>query len=104
MTIYNMRQKKPAYNLISNNCQNFALFFLDAIKVGTKREFGTAFAVWQRATGRGLIMDLFLDHPEDEPQQDTDEKPASDGQGTVQLAQHVMEENTTKLDNHHDHC
>jgi hypothetical protein len=40
MTIYNMRNKRPAYNLISNNCQTFALSLLDAIQIGKHREFG----------------------------------------------------------------
>ncbi|KAF2093000.1 hypothetical protein NA57DRAFT_49095 [Rhizodiscina lignyota] len=100
MVIHNMRQKQPAYNLISNNCQNFAVFLLDAIKVGAHREFGTAFAVYQRATGKGRIGDLFVDpgeHPDDHDQ----ERPHLQRYDTVQQAQQVMEENTTKLDTHH---
>jgi hypothetical protein len=98
MVIYNMRSKKPAYNLISNNCQNFALLLLDAIQVGGHKEFATSFAVYQRATGAGRIGDLFAETlPED-----IDQKPADpDHQNAVHFAQQVMEENTTKLDNHH---
>ena len=96
MVIYNMREKKPAYNLISNNCQSFAILMLDAIQVGAHREFATSFAVYQRATGAGRILDLFAEDVPEETQQEADNKP-----GVVQHAQHVMEENTTKLDNHH---
>jgi hypothetical protein len=86
-----MREKRPAYNLISNNCQNFATMMLDAIQVGAHQQFATSFSVYQRATGKGSIKDLFK---EDEETQ----KPEQDA---VQVAQHVMDENTTKLDNHH---
>ena len=99
MVIHNMRGKRPAYNIISNNCQNFAVLMLDAIQVGAHREFATTFAVYQRATGEGQIKDLFVDsHPEEQEDQS---KPELHRQDTVQNAQHVMEENTTKLDNHH---
>jgi hypothetical protein len=103
MVIYNMRETRPAYNLISNNCQNFATLLLDAVKLGTKREFGTTFEIYQRATGAGEIKDLFIDDnlEEGQQQQDTDEQPAgSCVQGTVGLAQQVMDENTTQLDHH----
>jgi hypothetical protein len=99
MVIHNMRQKRAAYNIISNNCQNFAVLMLDAIQVGAHREFATSFAVYQRATGAGQIKDLFVDnHPEEQEDQS---RPELHRQDTVQNAQHVMEENTTKLDNHH---
>ena len=91
-----MRQTRPAYNLISNNCQNFAVNMLDAIQVGAHREFATTFAVYQRATGRGAIKDLFSDPPEG---QDDQEAPAHEA--TMQYAHQVMDENTTKLDSHH---
>ncbi|KAK3331174.1 hypothetical protein B0H66DRAFT_546031 [Apodospora peruviana] len=105
MVIYNMREKKPAYNLISNNCQNFAILMLDAIQVGMRREFATSYAVFQRATGAGTIADLFAVTPEEEAA----DAAAADGQheegvtstsGVVQHAQQVMDEHTTKLDNH----
>jgi hypothetical protein len=99
MVIHNMREKRPAYNIISNNCQNFAVLMLDAIQIGAHREFATSFAVYQRATGAGEIKDLFVDnHPEEQIDQDRPELHRHD---TVQSAQQVMEENTTKLDNHH---
>jgi hypothetical protein len=100
MVIYNMRAKRAAYNLISNNCQNFALLMLDAIQIGAHREFATSFAIYQRASAPGSIKELFL--PEDETVQAA---PGADAQGqtVVQHAQQVMDENTTKLDNHHCH-
>jgi hypothetical protein len=99
MVIYNMRAKRPAYNLISNNCQNFALLMLDAIKVGAHREFATSFAVYQRTIGAGRVKDLFVDtHPEEQVDQTRPELHRYD---TVQVAAQVMDENTTKLDDHH---
>jgi hypothetical protein len=99
MVIHNMREKRPAYNIINNNCQNFAVLMLDAIQVGAHREFATSFAVYQRATGAGQIKDLFVDkHPEEQTDQTRPELHRHD---TVQQAQQVMEEKTTKLDNHH---
>lgn len=99
MVIHNMREKRPAYNIISNNCQNFAVSMLDAIQIGAHKEFATSFAVYQRATGAGYIKDLFVDkHPDEQAEQPL---PGLHRQDTVQQAQQVMEENTTKLDNHH---
>jgi hypothetical protein len=106
MTIHNMREKRAAYNLISNNCQNFAVNLLGNIQVGAHRDFGTSFAVYQRATGEGSIMDLWTDKPaEDEPEnlkQDVEQSTQAGRQETVNLAQKVMDENTTKLDKDHD--
>ena len=108
MTIHNMRDKRPAYNLISNNCQNFAVNLLDSIQTGAHQEFATSFAVYQAATGEGEIKDLFDDkHPEE---QDVEELESGEGKppgphikmhrtNTVQLAEQVMDENTTKVDN-----
>jgi len=105
MTIHNMREKRAAYNLISNNCQNFALLLLDAIKVGTHKQFATTFAVYQRAIGAGTIKDLFISSEEVSDGTETETGiPGPKRQDTVQLAQHVMDENTTKLDNHHHVC
>ncbi len=105
MVIYNMREKRPAYNLISNNCQNFALALLDHIKVGAHREFATAFAVYERAIGRGTVEDLFKDKaPEQLPEDSLEGEvpmPGITHANTVDVAAQVMEENTTKLDNHH---
>jgi hypothetical protein len=99
MVIHNMREKRPAYNIISNNCQNFAVAMLDAIQIGAHRQFATSFAVYQAATGAGEIKDLFVDkHPDEQADPDM---PALHRTDTVQQAQQVMEENTTKLDNHH---
>jgi hypothetical protein len=96
-----MREKRPAYNVISNNCQNFAVTLLDAIQIGAHREFATSFAVYQRATGAGAIKDLFVDkHPEEQKTDIDTEKPEMHRTDTVQNAQHAMEQNTTKLDNH----
>lgn len=87
----------PAYNLIENNCQNFATLLLDKIQVGAHKEFATAFSVYQRATGAGTVNDLFVD---DHPDDDSDQRPETPPEGTTQLAQEVMDKNTTKLDDH----
>ncbi|KAK3317386.1 hypothetical protein B0T19DRAFT_434889 [Cercophora scortea] len=104
MTIYNMRSARPAYNLISNNCQNFALLMLDAIQAGARREFATAFAIYQRATGEGKVMDLFVEEGAAEEESEEEKMAAAGANGqhsAVQAAQQVMDDNTTKLDNHH---
>lgn len=100
MTIYNMREARPAYNLITNNCQNFALELLKAISVGKHREFGSTYAIYERATGKGKIKDLFIDENPDEAQMQEAEQqmPQPQHTDTVNMAAHVMEENTTKLD------
>lgn len=105
MVIHNMRQKRAAYNLISNNCQNFAVAMLDAVQTGAHQQFATAFAVYQRVTGRGEIKDLFAEPPPEEKQPDEQVDPdrlALHRQNTVEYAQQVMEENTTHLDDHHE--
>ena len=98
MVIFGMREKRPAYNLINNNCQNFALLMLDAIQVGVRahQEFASTFAIYQRATGEGKISDLFV-------QTTAEVSAAEEGkpETAVQVAQQVMEDNTTKLDKHH---
>jgi hypothetical protein len=100
-----MREKRPAYNLISNNCQNFALLLLDAIKVGQVKQFGSSSAIYQALVGPGEVKDLFADdtpvQTEPEPQQPVGVRPSLQHQDTVQVAQQVMEEHTTKLDTHH---
>ena len=110
MTITNMRSKRPAYNLISNNCQNFATALLEAIQIGAHKEFATTFAVYQRATGKGTIKDLFEDrHPEEQHQQvveeqqtdELDRPPRIQHTDTMQTAYQVMNEQTTQLDKHH---
>lgn len=59
--IATIREKQPGYNLISNNCQTYALQLLDTIKAGGKHEFGTTLAVYERVFGKGKVMDLFED-------------------------------------------
>ncbi|WPH02644.1 Hypothetical protein R9X50_00550900 [Acrodontium crateriforme] len=101
MVIHNMRDKRPAYNLISNNCQNFAVNLLDSIQIGAHKEFATSFQVYQRATGAGDIKDLWDDkHPEEQDQDQADGIKPLKKADTVSQAQQVMEQNTTKLDNH----
>lgn len=108
MVIHQMRETRPAYNVISNNCQNYAVNLLDAIQIGAHKEFATSFAVYQAATGDGTIKELFVDkHPEEQKldiaQSDASLDPAQPRihrTDTVQNAQHVMDENTTKVDNH----
>lgn len=99
MTIYNIRHVKPGYNLITNNCQGFVNLLLDAILAGGHQQFATTFAVYQRATGKGKILDLFVDPP---PGDGTDQTPTEDGHDhAMQTAHQVMDQNTTKLDHHH---
>jgi hypothetical protein len=99
MVIFHMREKRPEYNVISNNCQNFAVAMLDAIQIGAHVEFATSFAVYQAATGKGSIKELFADkHPEE--QKINPEMPGLHRTDTVQNAQQVMDEHTTKIDNH----
>lgn len=101
MTIFKMRQERPAYNIISNNCQNFAVRLLDAIQVGAHHQFATSFAVYQAATGDGTIKDLFVDaHPEEQKIDPAVPTTGIQRTDTVQNAQNVMDANTTKLDNH----
>ncbi|KAI1261007.1 hypothetical protein F5Y18DRAFT_403079 [Xylariaceae sp. FL1019] len=93
MTIHYMREKQKGYNLITNNCQNFALNMLDAIQVGKHKQFGTTMAIYKRATGKGAVSDLFIEQsPQAEEQDDV---------STEQIVSHaskVMDENTTILD------
>lgn len=99
MVIHNMRERRPAYNLISNNCQNFAVNLLDVIHVGAHREFGTTFAIYQRATGKGRIMDLFAQEDADDVQAGAEGQPPGEAHAqAVNHAQQVMDDNTQKLD------
>jgi hypothetical protein len=99
MVIHNMREKRPRYNIISNNCQNYAVLLLDAIQIGAHEKFATTFAIYQAATGAGTIKDLFANHLEDQEVVDQ-QRPELRRINTVQNAREVMEANTTKLDNH----
>jgi hypothetical protein len=101
MTIFHMREKKPAYNLIDNNCQQFAVKLLDFIQIGKHKEFATVYEVYQKAVGPGTVASLFKAEAEDHPDDKEDQRPETPEQGTPQLAMQVMDENTTKLDNHH---
>ena len=101
-----MRERRAAYNLISNNCQNFAVNLLSNIQTGAHQEFATSFAVYQRVTGEGSINDLWASKPtEEQPEslkQDEEQETQAKRQDTLNLAQKVMDENTTKLDQDHD--
>ena len=98
-----MRTSRPSYNLISNNCQNFATNLLNAIQIGAHREFATSFAVYQRATGKGAIKDLFAEPPEEGKEHAQD--PAGMHAATMEYAGLVMEKETTRLDEHgHEHA
>ncbi|KAF4433279.1 hypothetical protein CFRS1_v010495 [Colletotrichum fructicola] len=66
--IQSIRERQPTYNLITNNCQTYALELLDAIKVDGHKDFGTTLAVYERLTGHGKVMDLFAT-PEQQQQQ-----------------------------------
>lgn len=97
MVIHSMRQKKRAYNLISNNCQHFALLMLDAIQLGSaeRTEFATTLAVVQAAAGSGKIRDLFADKPPSEQQAALEH--ADKNNPIVALAKRLMDQHTTKL-------
>jgi hypothetical protein len=90
-----MREKHAAYNLISNNCQTFALQMLDTIHIGGHKAFATSLAVYQRAVGPGAVLDLFPEKPADGEGAEETQDPAQ----AVQHAQQVMDENTTQLEN-----
>ncbi|KAH6959431.1 hypothetical protein DER45DRAFT_565994 [Fusarium avenaceum] len=112
--IQSIRDRQPTYNLITNNCQTYVLQLLDAIKVGVNKEFGTTLAVYERLFGPGKIQDLFdgeekpdettgtQPQPQPQPQQQPQIDPATGMQqgrsDTVNLAQDVMNQNTTQLD------
>ncbi len=78
---------------------------------GAHREFATSFAVYQRATGKGAIKDLFVDMHPDEQKPPISQVQMEEGVlaepghlqrvDTVQHAQQVMDQETTKIDNHH---
>ncbi|KAH6621347.1 hypothetical protein B0J18DRAFT_224357 [Chaetomium sp. MPI-SDFR-AT-0129] len=106
MVIYSMRQKKAAYNLISNNCQNFALLMLDGIQLGRaeRTEFATTLAVVQAATGSGKVSDLFAEDvpvpAQQQPAQQAAMEQAEKENPIVAMAKRLMDEHTKKLDNH----
>ncbi|OAR01214.1 hypothetical protein LLEC1_00170 [Akanthomyces lecanii] len=98
-----IREKAPAYNLISNNCQTYALQLLDAIKVGTRKEFGTTLAVYDRMFGPGKVADLFSydsQMPADDNNHGVLPPGDDDNENTVGLAQKLMHDHTAQLDTH----
>ncbi|ATY60058.1 hypothetical protein A9K55_005517 [Cordyceps militaris] len=105
-----IRDKTPAYNLISNNCQTYALQLLDAIKVGARKEFGTTLAVYDRLLGPGKVADLFDRNGLQMLADGTDAGAAAtapplqqgddDDENTVGLAQQLMHDHTAQLDAH----
>lgn len=82
------------YNLISNNCQTYALQLLDAIKAGGGHRFPTTLAVWKQLLGPGKVEDLF----------NPGNLPEVEGPDTVSAAQKVMDAETTQLDSHEQHA
>jgi len=74
---------------------------LDAIQIGAHKQFATSLSVYQRATGAGKVSDLFAEQLLYEPTEGDAEMPELKHQNTVETAQQVMDENTTKLDDHH---
>ncbi|KAF4450158.1 pppde peptidase protein [Fusarium austroafricanum] len=102
--IQSIREKQPAYNLITNNCQTYVLQLLDAIKVGVNKEFGTTLAVYERVFGPGKIKDLF--EGEQRPEGQAQIEPGTQAgtqmhpgrSDTVNFAQDVMNQNTNQLD------
>ncbi|KAF7561650.1 hypothetical protein G7046_g2490 [Stylonectria norvegica] len=96
--IHSIRETRPAYNLISNNCQTYVLQLLDAIKVGMRKEFGTSRAVYERLVGPGTVLELFAGPEESH---ELANAPLTDS-GTVSLAEQVMNENTVQLDTHEE--
>ena len=100
MTIFNMRQKKAAYNLISNNCQNFAMNLLEHIQVGKHKEFATSKAVYNQLLGSGHVKDLFI--PDDEPEDTTITEGEADQEhdNVMHQAQQVLEQNTSSISVH----
>ncbi|KAH7092698.1 hypothetical protein BKA62DRAFT_712639 [Auriculariales sp. MPI-PUGE-AT-0066] len=101
MTIHGMREHQAAYNLISNNCQVFALRLLDAIQIGKHREFATSFEVYRAAVGPGAVVDLFKVQADELPPPEVESEGNRPPEHVMQDAKKVMDENTTKLDEHH---
>ncbi|KXJ84957.1 hypothetical protein Micbo1qcDRAFT_237624 [Microdochium bolleyi] len=93
LTIHEMREKRAGYHLIENNCQNFASNLLSKIQIGHHREFATALAVYNNAFSASQLKGLFDDHPDDDPEQ----RPEGPEEGTVGLAEKVMDEQTNKI-------
>lgn len=95
--IQTIRETQPVYNLITNNCQTYALQLLDAIKAVGVDEFATTLAIYERIVGPGRVADLFVTGSDDELAQDHAFAPPG-RQDTVSFAQQVMVDNTAQLD------
>ncbi|GMK53568.1 hypothetical protein CspeluHIS016_0101540 [Cutaneotrichosporon spelunceum] len=88
--IAQVRKKQAAYNLITNNCQTYALRLLDAISQGASH-FPTTLSVYQTLLGPGKVVDLF--------------KPVEEGGNTVtgdsvSNATALMQQHTNQVDTH----
>lgn len=86
--IAQIREKQAAYNLITNNCQTYALRLLDAISQGASH-FPTTLNVYQTLIGPGKVVDLF--------------KPLTEGEGAddvVSTANACMQQHTNQVDTH----
>lgn len=92
-----MREKCAAYHLIDNNCQNFASALIGKIQIGHHREFATALAVYNNAFSASQLKSMFEHHPDDDPGQ----RPDTPDEGSVVLAERVMDEQTAKLEKRH---
>lgn len=101
MVIEHTREKQAAYNLISNNCQTYALRLLDAIKADGASKFPTTLDVYDRLFGAGKVMDLF--NPNGIAVADTASGSAPvdpNGDEAVATAESVMQQHTAQLDPH----
>ncbi|CAK9780546.1 unnamed protein product [Cutaneotrichosporon oleaginosum] len=86
--IAQIREKQAAYNLITNNCQTYALRLLDAISEGASH-FPTTLHVYQTLIGPGKVADLF--------------RPLAEGEGAgdiVSTANAAMQQHTHQVDTH----
>ncbi|KAG9249796.1 uncharacterized protein F5Z01DRAFT_745923 [Emericellopsis atlantica] len=97
MVIESIREAQPAYNVITNNCQTYALQLLDAIDVSVEKEFGTTRAVFERMFGRGKVIDLFSDTEAPPAQGEPIGPPKLARSDTISMAQQVMNDNTDQL-------
>lgn len=91
--IESVRAKQAAYNLITNNCQTYALLLLDAVKATGDAKFPTTLNVYEALTGPGKVMELF---PENKQPHEPEQAPTE----AVTVAQGVMDQHTTQLDTH----
>lgn len=102
--IAQIREKQPAYNLISNNCQTYALRLLDAIKADGPTQFPTTHEVYKALVGPGAVLDLFK--PDDATAEQPPPPPGQAGQQpadqpkpeeSVSMAQKLMNQYTSLL-------